>query len=312
MGFAFLAAPVEISIDCIVGSWTLVDLSGYGVPSNATGAIIRYTGGDAKVDGITFRKPGGSGSGAGTDQLPAGHGWTVAPVVNQELEVYREHSAISVYLWGWTTSDVMFLDTPPKKTPAVGDSWEDVDCSSECPGAIGIIYEIEDMNGWFYGVRKKGSGDGYDSASWHRWGIIGCDSNQVFQCYMALFGEVIITELFIVGYITQGTAGLFTNRQEITPGVTGSWEEVDISAYLTGKNAAFIHVTSDLASKAWGLRPTGSSEEPYRYVLQQQFGIVEVDADNKFEAKIEDSNVHLYLLGGDGLVKPKSQGHIIG
>ena len=304
MGFKFLASPVDISNLCIVRTWASVDLSPW-IPSYSTGAIVRALGGDARVDGIAFRKPGGSGSGGGTDMNPGSHAYNITGVINQRIEVYREHVSVDVFLHGWTCGGDAYLDTQPNRTPGVGSVWSDIDVSDICPDSVGVIYEIQDQNGWFYGVRKKGSTDGYDGASFHRWGVIGCDENQVFQFNPILFGGTIRQKVFITGYFTAEGAEFFTNRIDITPTIAGSWEEIDISSYLPGKRAAFIHVTSSISGKNYGLRAKGSSDEIYRGFLMQGFGVAPVDLDGKFEAKIQDSNVHMYLLGGAPSVLPQ-------
>lgn len=311
MSIEFLATPVAISAWCGTGIWTLVDLSGHGVPANATGAVIRYTGGDAGAHGITFRKPGQSGAGLITDMAVAAHYWCIVPVVGQKIEVWRDHSSISVFLDGYCGLGWHFLDSPVSLTPGlVIDTWNTIDSSLYAPGAIGIIWEAY-ATGWLWRYRPNGSTFvGANQGMHHGFGVCGVDSAQKWQIYPSSFGGALKLDISVTGYITQ-RCGFRTNFDDISLGVTGSYEDIDITAYLSGYNAALILAHSTLGATNWDLRAKGSSRNWQRAISNKNFGVVKLDAAGIFEGYVANVANDFFLIGAArSFPKGRSQAHV--
>lgn len=296
MSIEFLSTPQDISLLCGAGSWTKVDLSSW-VPASATGAVIRYTGGDANADGITFRVPDGSGTGLNTDMTNTAHYWCIVPVVNQEIEVYRDHSSISVFLDGYTGFGWHFLSSPESLTSGlVIDTWNTIDSSSYAPNAIGIIFEA-DGGDWVWRYRPNGSTFvGAEQASSHIWGVCGCDVDQKWQIHPPSFGGALKLDISVTGYIT-ARCGFRTNFDDISLGVTGSYEEIDITSHLSGYNAALVLLHSTVGAADWDLRAKGSSRDWQRAAHNKNLGVVKLDSDDIFEGYIANTGIDFFLIG---------------
>ena len=311
MSIEFLVAPQRISPDCGVGAWTRANLSGYGLPAAATGAVIRYTGGDAQVHGITFRKPGQTATGIVTDMNLGGHYWCIVPVVNQEIEAFRDHASVEVYLDGYSGLGWHFLDVPVSLTAGlVVDNWNTIDISAYAPGAIGVIFEA-DGGGWSWRFRPNGSiFIGADQASMHGYGVCGVDPAQKWQIYPTSFGGALLLNISVIGYITERCA-FRTNFDDLSLGVTGSYEDIDITAHLSGYNAALVLLHSTSGNTNWDLRANGSARDWQRFASNKNFGVVKLDDSDIFEGFIANLATDFFLIGAArGSPKGFSQAHV--
>lgn len=315
MSIKFHATYPDISSEFTVGVYTLVNLSGYGVPSNASYALLRITGGDSNTDGIRCRKPGGSISGISTDMLSTSHRWMYAPVVNQEVEVLREHSSVGVFLDGWVEGNSWVgLATPQGVGTLTGNTWNTIDSSSYAPNAKAIIFEY-DSGSWQFDIRPNGSTHSgtQQGGLQHGWGIIGCDNDQKWQIYPVLWGGAVLLNLKVTGYIT-GECEFLTNPGDISLGVTGSYENIDITSYLTthGYDAAIVMLHGTLSGVNFDARPVGSSRNWQRTCDNRNWFIVGLNAAEQFEGYIGNLALDFYLWGVVGKPAARSQAHIIG
>jgi len=95
-------------------------------------------------------------------------------------------------------------------------------------------------------------------------------------------------------------------RVEVTPS-TGSWLDVDVSAYVAGDVAGvYLEITNTSASATWGVRPNGSSENWTGITgsTNHTYMAIGVDGDNVFEAYLTNASIHIFLLA----YIPSSQG----
>lgn len=188
----------------------------------------------------------------------------------------------------------VFFINPVKKTPLVFNAWQDIDLAALCPDAIGILAECySTVGGWTWGIRKKGSSDSRDRGSGHTWPIIGCDATQQIQYYTgAIAGNPM--ELYIWGYIP--AHALFnTNAPDITPALFGSYETVQLAPPA---RLAFIEVHAQIANINYDLRPAGKHWQTYDLLTSQHgWAVVGVDTFNHLQAKIENNNLAIYLIG---------------
>lgn len=264
------------------------------LPSNTVGVFLYYYVGEANRD-FGFRKPGSTDD-RSTYSISSLHQCyaTVGVDASNNFEAYFDKQSVQeVWLIGYVTDDdAVFFTNAYNKTPTVFSDWIDVDLSTECPSAIGIIFEYTRSAGYFLGVRKNGSSDARTRAgSGHGYGIIGCDGGQVIECYdLEHLGEA--TELFIIGYITSGMT-FNTNAVDISLTIAGAYTDIDLSAYTS---ASLVVIELDGGSYKLGLRPDGSSWDEYEHT-SEGWAFVGVPASGIIEGKIESTSLDFYLTG---------------
>ncbi|GAI04394.1 unnamed protein product, partial [marine sediment metagenome] len=107
---------------------------------------------------------------------------------NRIFETYMDDvSNADIYIVGYTKSGVTFFTNAYDKSLEVSDEWTEIDCSTEAPSAIGLIWEVKqtgisannDM-----GLRKNGSTDDRhsDVDRYNCFGaVIGCDASQICE-----------------------------------------------------------------------------------------------------------------------------------
>ena len=186
-------------------------------------------------------------------------------------------------------------------TPGVLDSWEDVACSSYIPvGATGVILYIQTVGSAYtqdFGLRKKGSGDGYNNiweGNHHEWALIGVDGDRIFQCYV---GDADI-KVYLVGYTGSGVT-FFTNRTDVSPAV-GSWVEVDLSGNGVPANAIgaiFEIYGGGIGPYEIGLRPPTSSEDTRKYGCKRTFLGITGCSSQKVDLYRQNDAAKFYLIG---------------
>jgi len=92
----------------------------------------------------------------------------------------------------------------------------------------------------------------------------------------------------------------FTNAVDVTPGTTGSWQDVDVSAHIPAESTGVIlfHCRTATNTIRVGVRKNGSSDDYYCETGNSVGIIIGVDANRIFEAEIEDNTQSkLYLIG---------------
>jgi hypothetical protein len=289
--------PVEVTPGT-AGSWQEVNAATYGVPVGATGVLLHYVNKSSSLAmSIGFRKNGSTDN--RHDPIDTtGHAWAAIGIdANRIFEAWVGSATdVDVFLVGYTTSGVTFFTNAYDKTPSCSfpQAWEDIDCSSECPNAIGLIFEIQGgdvLEG--YGLRRKGSTDDITGSGKEHCqfaAIIGCDSNQV--CQGILSADVGLS-FYLIGYITTGCV-FNTNATDLSLGSTGSW--LDLSALPSGAIMGFIEVKSALTYD-YGLRKNGSSEDIYGDAARHPWGIVECDDNQLIEGKIGNTDLDFFLIG---------------
>ncbi len=96
-------------------------------------------------------------------------------------------------------------------------------------------------------------------------------------------------------------ANFFTNSIDVTPGVAGSWQDVDVSAYVpTDATGVIIQAyNSGATNYALGLRKKGSTDNRTQDLpgSRQTWGYTGLDASRVFQAYIGSTAFKLKLLG---------------
>jgi hypothetical protein len=286
--------PVEVTPGT-TGSWQDVDGSTYGVPEGATGVVLHVENtSSVSAYGFGLRK-NGSTDDRTVNSAKDCHLWAMIGVdSNRVFEAYIQSTKINIYLVGYTMSGVTFKTNADDKSLGSTGGWYDIDCHTEAPSAVGLIFEIKGGGSLAYGLRKNGSSDGrYSGVYYHScFGtVIGCDINQICEGYI----ESTSNDFFLVGYITDGCT-FNTNATDVSLGSTGSW--LDLSALPSGANMGFIEVYDvSEGSYNYGLRKNGSSENIYHTVMYHCWGIVECDATQIIEGEIENTAVDFFVVG---------------
>ena len=287
--------PVEVTPGT-AGSWQDVDVSAY-VPAGATGVILHCVDTQIGLDYALGLRKNGSTDNRYAVIYRNTHCWAAIGVDNNRIfEAYVEDTTyVDIYLVGYTMSGVTFFTNAYDKSLSGTGAWTDINCATEAPSAIGLIWEVTNSSANYnLGFRKNGSSDNriYDVEKHSCFGvIIGCDTSQICEGYI----ESIYIDFFLVGYITDG-ATLNTNATNVSLGSTGSW--LDLSALPSNANMGFIEVANTSGTKyQYGLRKNGSSEEIYRNAAYHPWAFVECDTSQIIEGKIANTAVDFFVVG---------------
>jgi hypothetical protein len=286
--------PVDVTPGT-TGSYQDVDCSSY-IPEGATGAILHIDNSQNNNLCSFYVRKNGSTNDQYDDTDLASHSWDAIGVDgNRIFEAKVEDAYIKIYLVGYTKSGVTFFTNYITKTPGTIGSWQDIDCSSDAPNAVGLIFQLR-----AYilikesGLRKNGSTDNRhpdNSKNCMPCAVIGCDESQVCECYI----ESTYTYVHLIGYITDGVT-FNTNATDMSLESTGSW--LDLSALPSDNEMGIIEIIANATDLDYGLRKNGSSETIYGYVgWMHTWGIVECDTSQIIEGKIETTGVDFFLVG---------------
>ncbi len=284
------------------GSWQDMDVSSV-VPSGATGVVLHLenTRSSAPYGYELGIRKNGSTDDRHIDLWGKTHCWAAIGVdANRVFEAYVESTTyINIYVIGYTKAGVTFKTNADDKSLSTTGSWQDIDCSTEAPSAIGLIFEVcATSPPYAGGLRKNGSSDDRKGGEYHGFykhnsfgAIIGCDASQICEGYI---GSTTV-DFFLVGYITDG-ATFNTNATDVSLGTTGSW--IDLSALPSGANMGFIEVYNTVGTVYnYGLRKNGSAEDIYWWSYHHPWGIVECDASQLIEGKIANTGTDFFVVG---------------
>jgi hypothetical protein len=287
--------PVEITPGAAV-AWTDVDLSTY-LPAGASGAIFHAVNTYTIDYALGFRKNGSTDDRRGSLKSIT-HAWGMCGVdVNLVCEIYVGHTTrVDVYLIGYTTEGFVFFDNAVDKSLSSTLAWTDIDCSTEAPSAIGLLFDVTSGLQREFGFRKNGSTDDHHFdivASSHPAPtvLVGCDDAQIVEGYI----EATAVDFWLCGYITAAANVTFnTNATDLSIGTTGAW--TDLATLPVGATGAIIEITTPSAL-SFGLRENGSAEDIYGDATMHSWAFVECDANRVIEGKIESADVDFFLVG---------------
>ena len=283
--------PVEVTPGT-ADSWQDVDVSG-SVPAGATGVILHTVNTSGTSYYVGVRKNGSTDDRHSIIEYTT-HWWAVIGVdSNRTFQAYVGSTTdIDIYVVGYTMSGVTFFTNSYDKSLSSTGNWYDIECTTEAPNAIGLIWEVQGgATDREFGLRKNGSSDDrHRDTKYHKTfgAVIGCDASQVCEGYI----ENTTVDFFLVGYITDGCT-FNTNATDVSLGTTGSW--LDLSALPSGANMGFIEVGAPF-SRPYGLRKNDSSEDIYQY-SEHCWGIVECDNSQIIEGKIGYDDTDFFIVG---------------
>lgn len=288
----FPITPVDVTPS--TGSWLDVDCSSH-IASGATGVLLHIVNaGAAYSAGI---RKNGSTDARYSDIYIGAHHWSAIGVdANRKFEARLENASTDIYLVAYTMSGVTFFTNAYDKSLSWYDAWRDLDCSSQCPSAIGLIWEpIAGTQGYVYGFRKNGSTDDRKLSlnSFATIGvIIGCDGSQVCEGW----ADTSTIDFYLTGYVTDG-ATFYTNALDRSLGSTGTWIDLTALPANTGMGFYNVHAFTHPGSYEYGLRKNGSSENLYEVAARMNWAFVECDSSWTVEGKTGHTSVDFYLIG---------------
>lgn len=279
------------------GAYHDVDLSDY-MPVGATGALFHVVKDTVVNRDISIRKKGSTDDRYKTvDQFK--HCWMGSGVdENREVQVKVSGPDLEVYIIAYTGTGVVWHDNAYDKSLGITDVWTDIDCTVECPNAIGIIIDVTESSGGgqFFGLRKKGSTDNHyiNSAlqgDGRALAILGCDASQVIQGQIANLG----VDFYVIGYIYQGCV-FHTNAPDHSPAVADEWVETDLSSDAPSGIMAFVEVSLTYTGTDGGMRKHGSTEDIHENIMHQWIPVA-LDANQHCDIYTSATN-RLFTLTG--------------
>jgi hypothetical protein len=293
----FPVDPVEVTPGT-ADSWQEVDITAYlgADAGSATGVILHLVNNYSSLDYKIGLRKNGSSDNRTVNIRKNSHCWAAIGVDSNDIfEAYVDHATrLDIYLVGYTKAGVTFKTNADDKSLGSTGNWYDIDCHTEAPSAVGLIFEI--VGGgtdYYFGMRKNGSTDDrYEKTIYphNSFGvIIGCDASQVCEGYIYTTN----TDFFLVGYITDG-ATFNTNATDVSLGSTGSW--TDLSALPSGAVMGFIEVYSG-ADYSYGLRKNGTSENIYYKAQYHPWAFVECDDSQIIEGEIQSTDLDFFVVG---------------
>lgn len=201
--------------------------------------------------------------------------------------------------------------TPVEITPAL-TGWQDVDVSAyvgaDAGSVVGVLLEIVNNTASTeqnWGVRKNGSTDALINTmedNGHTVVAIGVDNNDIFE---ANIDNTTNIDIYLLGYIVSGEGSFFTNAVDKSLSVTGSFQDIDISADTGGDTAlvAFLLINqTGTGLNAWGLRCNGSTDnlvvtDASTGFVDLRGAMINVDNNEIFEMQIAINTIDCYLVG---------------
>ena len=283
----FSIDPVNVFVKA--ANYTDIDCSPY-IPEGATGVVL-HVHVHTNETRYYVRKKGSTDDYYGHCPTYSHHWIMVGVDENRKFQLRNANtdSSPQIYLVGYTMPGVVFFDNAYDKSPSIINSWQEIDCSVECPNAKALIFHIFG-SGSTFGLRMKGSSD--DLKQSYVYGgpigaIVGCDENQKCEIYKGDSNQ----KFLLIGYVTDDVdIQMLTNNIDITPDQTGVWKEIDV-----GCDFAFLQVISQNAHK-YAIRKKGSTQDIYAYCEKHFYSFVGTDS-GKIEIKIENTDCKIYLVG---------------
>lgn len=292
--FHILDTKVDVTPDTD-NDWITVTATDHGVPTGASGVILHFQQTGAGFLDMGARKKGSTDTRINTAYSTDPHFMVMIGLGTvddlDKFELYVEDKTGQKFeLIGYTTAGVTFLTNGVDKSTATTGSFVEVDVSSECPNAIGIIIEYV-ATGWTkLTLRKEGSSDDRLNYCYgHGWAIVGCDASQVFEQKI----DSADLDIFVVGYVTDG-ATFLTNATDISTATTGEW--VDLPTLPAGAAIAFVEISAPSIDDDYGLRKDDSVENIYTTAACHCWLVVEA-LELVIEGKIVDADVDFFLVG---------------
>jgi len=274
-------------------AWTDIDCSSY-VPAGATGVIL-HTYGWSSAHACRVRRKGATDNLSTTNPITSGSGTLVGVDANREFQAYLANvSQQRLYLLGYTGTGVTFLTNSVEKSPSTTGSFQTVDCSSEAPGANGLIFHVVGSSTAYYvGARHYSSTDVRYARTLYSgcFGIvIGCDSQQRCKIYR---GNTAV-KIYLVGYITDGVV-FNTNATAVTPASLDTW--TDFPALPSDAVMGIYELSNTSANRTAAVRSPGALVPWNSWAQEHAWEVVACDEDKIVQGWKGAVDTTIHIIG---------------
>ncbi|MBA7518812.1 hypothetical protein ES705_10893 [subsurface metagenome] len=244
----------EYFIPAAGSTWTKINVRRY-VPASATGVLILVrSGGVIGAYGLNFRKPG-------TTEPPyTKYGFNLQSSVwcgqdeDGDIEVWCEQPAFfSLYVVGYTNSNVCFLNEPKEITGQQGDCWWTYNASEWPQAKALIVWSWQRSLGYMYGCRKYGSSVGLAQSSYGGHFILPLDDQHRGQIYAYWRYLDIKIKSWVVGYIRGGCA-FPLNAVRLSHAAYPGWEFSQVDTFNPLPYHACLQIYTTRATEDLGVK----------------------------------------------------------
>jgi hypothetical protein len=308
----FLDTPVDKSLGTPV-TWLDIDLSS-DVPVNATGAIFRIVNGDStNARDYGLRKKGSTDNRHYNLRNGSHHYAIVGLDANRKCQGDIESILVDFFLIGYTETDATFFTNAVDKSMSVSGVWTDIDLSGDvAAGTVAAIFEVINTGSTSakeFGLRKNGSADNRHKDVFeyhHNYMIVGVDANRKCEGWI----ESNDVDFYLLGYLTMGQAE--TNAHNRSLGTTGSYVDIDESGNApSGATGVFGELFAPNMNN-YGARKNGTSFDYYKKGMRHDSLMVGLDANQKWEGKIDNTGLDFYTMGYFARVEVKTKESSVG
>ena len=287
------------------GSYQTVDVSANGVPAGASSAILDlHNLSGSSVMNIAVRKKGSAEDDYASSTLRIlRHHYALVPLdANLQFECkINDSTNCRVWLVGYTTSAVVFLDTRVDKTPA-GTGWTDITCGEAAAGSVGAIFKLISTGAAATRISVRCNGSTFDKNAdsklydYHSiWAMCGLDVDKKAEGYLS---TTTATKIYLIGYVTGGSGVTFlVNPLDKSPAAQQAWTDVDltVSTSAAADFAIFELINEyDAENDAIEVRKNGSTDarqaDAQVYADGHVWGLCGLDAGQIFEGYIKYSS----------------------
>lgn len=296
-------------------SWQDVDLSAdTDIPNGATGVVLeivnenlgnRYRG-QVRAKGSTDNRTSRAGIRESSQVMAL-----VKLDANKSFQAYRNDTDIKFYVRGYTGNKVTLFENWQSFPVNQDGNWHTIDLSgSGVPGnAIAILELYEGTQDGSIEIRRNGDLQvtfycQYEDDT-HQSIMVGLDVGSRFQ-YRRRGSIDTYDSIHLIGYMEDVGTWKAVPSNDVSGITTGSWVARDITAPTSSDaRVAFLNIVND---NNWGydcadLRENGSSDDQYSHAEHRSsedtsiFYVVGLDDEQRFQTKIEDRDIDIYVLG---------------
>lgn len=288
--------PVECTPGT-AGSYQDVDIDNFiaDLGSDVKGVQLMIYNTGSSGYAVSVRKNGSTDDIYYSVRLSSRTGVSIGVDASKIFEAKIYNTNIKIFIVGYFTgNEFTFFDNGTNKSTASTGSWQDVNCSSEASGAIGLFFVLENTSTYSreFGLRMNGSTDSRINTVIGNncmGAIIGCDGSQICEQYI---GNTSV-DLYLIGYVTANVT-INTNASDRSMGSTGSY--ADLTALPSGAIAGIYEICAS-AQYSWDQRENGTSLVYYYDAYLHSWNVVKCDASRVVEGKIENVDVDFYEIG---------------
>ena len=307
----FLGSPAAITLTDD-GTWRTYSLTGLGVPTGASGVLLRSRFSAATSnDNFAVRKTGSTDNYVAAHIASPSYAYTLCGVdASAQIDIQIEDGgagAGSVEVLGYFDSGSVKFFTNCITQAAPATTWTDWDISASTGGdtAIAAILYLHSArtNPTDVGWRKNGSSEallkshtGFTGGRYIGCVIVPVDSSEILEIYNA---STAYGDFKCIGYVTANYVTIDPG-DDVSLGATGAWTDIT----QTGALAQMIDAHTATDGQSLGFRKNGDSSTTGYGILEANVGVtarlpalIECDASGVIEMQIDNTGVDAYRRG---------------